>query len=77
MWPRPDKNKDKNHPRNVRISYLEKTLLEIANEKENIELIPEKFVAKDSIDEIKTHHLLVIAEGGSSKTRDFFLETVR
>ena len=73
MWPRPSKN-DECYPRNVRISHLENTLLEIANKKEEVELIPRKFAAKDSLDEIKTHHLLVIAEGADSETVESFLE---
>ena len=72
MWPKgPDSIEAA--PRNIRISYLEDHLLEIANEKtERIELITEKFNAEDRIEEIKSQHLLVICEGAGSRTRDYY-----
>jgi len=75
MWPEgPDSIKGYS-PRNVRISHIEDTLLEIANERpDNIKLIPSRFYVKDQHDEMINHHILAICEGGDSRTREYFID---
>ena len=71
MWPKgPDSIHDLG-PRNVRIAYVEDQLLALANEKP-IELIPEQFDAETAQDEIAGQHVLVICEGGRSRTYQHF-----
>ena len=74
MWPiGPDSIKGY-APRNVRIAHIEDRLLDIANTKTQcIKLIPERFQADEKGYEIENQHLLVICEGGRSRTRDFFI----
>ena len=72
MWPKgPDSINDMG-PRNIRIAYFEDQLLELANTKRNIELIPEPFDAQAYHDEIASQHVLVISEGSRSRTFSHF-----
>jgi pSer/pThr/pTyr-binding forkhead associated (FHA) protein len=73
MWPKgPDSIEDFG-PRNIRIAYIEDQLLELANRKSaHIELIPEKFDAEASRDELAKQHVLAICEGSRSRTFNIF-----
>jgi hypothetical protein len=73
MWPKgPDSIEDLG-PRNIRIAYIEDQLLELANRKRaQIELIPEKFDAEASRDELARQHVLAICEGSRSRTFNIF-----
>jgi hypothetical protein len=73
MWPAgPDSINDVG-PRNIRISYFEDRLLDLANRKRGqIELIPEAFDATAAGDEIATQHVLAICEGSRSRSFSHF-----
>jgi hypothetical protein len=72
MWPMgPDSVNDVG-PRNIRISYIEDRLLELANRKRQIELIPEPFDAESSGGETVKQHVLAICEGSRSRTFSHF-----
>ncbi|MFF4778916.1 FHA domain-containing protein [Microtetraspora fusca] len=75
MWPAGPDSIRGYSPRNIRIAYIEDTLLEMANEKaDRIRLIPANF------DPVKHHeaavgdHVLAICEGGRSRTREHFTD---
>ena len=62
MWPKgPDSIRDI-APRNIRIAYIEDRLLDLANSKRQIELIPEPFDAESAHDEVASRHVLAICE---------------
>jgi hypothetical protein len=72
MWPKgPDSINDLG-PRNIRIAYIEDRLLDLANSKSQIELIPEPFDAESHHDEIASQHVLAICEGSRSRTFSHF-----
>ena len=73
MWPKgPDSIQDRG-PRNIRISYVEERLLDLANTKRGqIELIPEPFDAESAHDDIAHQHVLAICEGSRSRTLTHF-----
>jgi FHA domain len=73
MWPKgPDSIQD-HGPRNIRISYVEERLLDLANSKRGqIELIPEPFDAESAHDEIAHQHVLAVCEGSRSRTLTHF-----
>ncbi len=72
MWPAgPDSINDRG-PRNIRIAYIEDRLLELANRKRQIELIPEQFDADSARGDIVKQHVLAICEGGRSRTFSHF-----
>jgi FHA domain len=72
MWPMgPDSVNDVG-PRNIRIAYIEDRLLELANRKRQIELIPEPFDAESAGGEIVKQHVLAICEGSRSRTFSHF-----
>lgn len=75
MWPvGPDSLRGYN-PRNLRISYIEDTLLELANEKsDRIRLVPEVFDPAEYDTSESKGHVLVICEGGRSRTREYFTD---
>jgi hypothetical protein len=71
-WPKgPDSIRD-HGPRNIRIAYVEDRLLDLANSKRQIELIPEPFDADSAHEEIAGAHVLAICEGGRSRTLTHF-----
>lgn len=75
MWPEGPDSIQGVGPRNVRIAHIEDQLLQLANEKtDSIELIPARFDAREMQNEIEQNHLLVICEGGRSRTRDHFID---
>ncbi|WP_370415628.1 FHA domain-containing protein [Streptomyces fradiae] len=75
MWPvGPDSIRDRN-PRNMRIAYIEDTLLEMANEKpDRIQLIPAAFDPVEYEETAAEGHVLAICEGGRSRTREHFAD---
>lgn len=75
MWPvGPDSIRDRN-PRNLRIAYIEDTLLEMANEKpDRIQLIPSAFDPVEHEETAAEGHVLAICEGGRSRTREHFAD---
>ncbi len=75
MWPTgPDSIRGRN-PRNIRIAYIEDTLLEMANEKPGrIRLVPERFDPEKHHDTVVLDHVLAICEGGRSRTREHFTD---
>jgi len=75
MWPPGPDSIRESGPRNIRIAHLEDQLLAIANEKTaSIQLIPQRFDAKEQHDDIVQQHVLVICEGAHSRTREDFIE---
>jgi 2-polyprenyl-6-methoxyphenol hydroxylase-like FAD-dependent oxidoreductase len=72
MWPAGPDSIQGHGPRNLRIAYIEDTLLAMANESARITLVPEKFNAAQRCDEIAQNHVLAICEGGRSATREYF-----
>ncbi|WP_314614998.1 FHA domain-containing protein [Streptomyces stackebrandtii] len=75
MWPvGPDSIRGRS-PRNLRIAYIEDTLLELANEKpDRIRLVPAVFDPAEHQKSGTTDHVLAICEGGRSRTREYFAE---
>ncbi|MER6000082.1 FHA domain-containing protein [Nonomuraea angiospora] len=73
MWP-PGPDSIRGHaPRNLRIAYIEDTLLEMAGEKsDRIRLVPTRFDPDEHGDSVKQDHVLAICEGGRSRTREHF-----
>ena len=74
MWPEGPDSVKGYPPRNIRIAQLEDQLLEISNEKSNIELIPTWFKVKQQHKAILDHDILAICEGSQSRTREFFID---
>jgi len=72
MWPAGPDSIRGYGPRNVRIAYVEDTLLELANEKATITLVPEKFDPTERHECLVDGHVLAICEGNRSRTRDHF-----
>ncbi|MFE5486042.1 FHA domain-containing protein [Streptomyces sp. NPDC056527] len=75
MWPvGPDSLRGYN-PRNLRIAYIEDTLLELANEKpDRIRLVPEAFDPAEYHKAESEDHVLAVCEGGRSRTREYFTD---
>ncbi|MER5203252.1 FHA domain-containing protein [Streptomyces sp. NPDC002825] len=75
MWPvGPDSLRDRK-PRNLRIAYIEDTLLELANEKpERIRLVPEVFDPAEYQKAETRGHVLAVCEGSRSRTREYFTD---
>ncbi|MGW8761408.1 FHA domain-containing protein [Streptomyces sp. NPDC055815] len=75
MWPvGPDSLRDRK-PRNLRIAYIEDTLLELANEKpERIRLVPEVFDPAAYQKAETRGHVLAVCEGSRSRTREHFTD---
>lgn len=73
MWPAgPDSIRGFN-PRNIRIAYVEDTLLDLANAKgDRIRLVPARFDAAEQKEAVARDHVLAICEGGRSRTREHF-----
>ncbi|WP_431964512.1 FHA domain-containing protein [Actinacidiphila sp. bgisy160] len=73
MWPAgPDSIRGHN-PRNIRIAYIEDTLLDLANAKrDRIRLVPARFDAAEQQEAVARDHVLAICEGGRSRTREHF-----
>lgn len=74
MWPLGPDSIDGRPPRNIRIAYIEDQLLELANRKPAIRLVPKRFDLTEQEQLIARDHVLVIAEGGRSRTREHFAD---
>ncbi|MFD6921051.1 FHA domain-containing protein [Streptomyces sp. NPDC059944] len=72
MWPLGPDSVDGRPPRNIRIAYIEDQLLELANSKSAIRLVPKRFDIAEQEHLITRDHVLVIGEGGRSRTREHF-----
>ncbi|MEU4515859.1 FHA domain-containing protein [Nonomuraea wenchangensis] len=70
MWPTgPDSIRGQG-PRNLRIAWIEDTLLELANERpDRIRLVPARFSPDEHREATARDHVLAICEGGRSRTR--------
>ncbi|MFG2886426.1 FHA domain-containing protein [Streptomyces sp. NPDC048297] len=74
MWPLGPDSVDGQAPRNIRIAHIEDQLLALANDKPAIRLVPKRFDAAESEHRIARDHVLVICEGGRSRTREHFAD---
>ncbi|MEU3984657.1 FHA domain-containing protein [Streptomyces sp. NPDC026672] len=74
MWPVGPDSVDGRPPRNIRIAYIEDRLLDLANRRSAIRLVPRRFDPEDQTHRLDREHVLVIAEGGRSRTREFYAD---
>ncbi|MGW1884383.1 FHA domain-containing protein [Streptomyces sp. NPDC001970] len=74
MWPLGPDSVNGRPPRNIRIAYIEDRLLELANGKSAIRLVPKRFDPAEHEHLITSDHVLVICEGGRSRTREHFAD---
>ncbi|MCX5602740.1 FHA domain-containing protein [Streptomyces phaeochromogenes] len=74
MWPVGPDSVDGRPPRNIRIAHVEDRLLQLANQRPAIRLVPKRFEASEQQEGIARQHVLVIAEGGRSRTRDYYAD---
>ncbi|MGW5475166.1 FHA domain-containing protein [Streptomyces sp. NPDC004008] len=74
MWPLGPDSVDGRPPRNIRIAYIEDKLLELANAKPAIRLVPKRFDPSEQQHRLSQEHVLVIGEGGRSRTREHFAD---
>ncbi|WP_406841625.1 FHA domain-containing protein (plasmid) [Streptomyces sp. AHU1] len=74
MWPVGPDSVEGLAPRNIRIAYIEDRLLELANRRAAITLVPKRFDAEEQESRTAHDHVLVIAEGGRSRTREFYAD---
>ncbi|MGW4210597.1 hypothetical protein ACWEIJ_21580 [Lentzea sp. NPDC004789] len=72
MWPLgPDSPESKGRPRNIKIRWIEDALLDLAQDTHDIELVPAAYVKPERWDGL---HVLAIADGARSATRDSLSE---
>ncbi|MFB9601506.1 FHA domain-containing protein [Streptomyces roseofulvus] len=75
MWPVGPDSIRGHSPRNLRIAYIEDTLLDLANEKpDRIRLVPSAFDPEEHRNSGARPHVLAICEGGRSRTREYFAD---
>lgn len=75
MWPIGPDSVAGFGPRNVPIKYIEDQLLDLANDRpERITLVPDRFDAAESRDDLMDQHVLAICEGTRSRTREHFAD---
>ncbi|MEX0171114.1 FHA domain-containing protein [Streptomyces sp. LMG1-1-1.1] len=75
MWPVGPDSVRGHSPRNLRIAYIEDTLLELANEKpDRIRLVPAAFDPAEHQKSGAKDHVLAVCEGGRSRTREYFAD---
>ncbi|MFJ6755589.1 FHA domain-containing protein [Streptomyces sp. NPDC091273] len=74
MWPVGPDSVDGRPPRNIRIAHIEDRLLDLANRKSSIRLVPRRFDAAEEQNRITQDHVLVVAEGGRSRTREHYAD---
>jgi 2-polyprenyl-6-methoxyphenol hydroxylase-like FAD-dependent oxidoreductase len=70
MWPVGPDSVDGMPPRNIRIAYIEDRLLELANRKKSIRLVPRRFDPSENETQLAQDHVLAICDGGRSHTRE-------
>jgi pSer/pThr/pTyr-binding forkhead associated (FHA) protein len=76
MWPAGPDSIQGYGPRNIRIAFIEDTLLEMLDERrDRIRLVPEQFDATTAAEQLADQHVLAICEGGRSATREHFSGT--
>ncbi|MFJ5260264.1 FHA domain-containing protein [Streptomyces sp. NPDC088387] len=73
MWPLGPDSVEGRPPRNIRIAYIEDRLLALANTRRGIRLVPNRFDPEEQ-GRLAQEHVLVIAEGGRSRTREFYAD---
>ncbi|MEJ8641633.1 hypothetical protein WKI68_09460 [Streptomyces sp. MS1.HAVA.3] len=66
MWPVGPDSVDGRPPRNIRIAHIEDRLLDLANRKSSIRLVPKRFDVAEEQNRVTQEHVLVVAEGGRS-----------
>ncbi|MGV9388119.1 FHA domain-containing protein [Streptomyces olivaceus] len=74
MWPLGPDSVSGRPPRNIRIAHIEDRLLELANTKPAIRLVPKRFDPAESEHLVARDHVLVVCEGGRSRTREHFAD---
>ncbi|MFB6518671.1 FHA domain-containing protein [Streptomyces sp. NPDC056401] len=74
MWPVGPDSVDGRPPRNIRIAHIEDQLLDLANRRPSIRLVPRRFDAAEELNRITQEHVLVVAEGGRSRTREHYAD---
>ncbi|MFE2146914.1 FHA domain-containing protein [Streptomyces sp. NPDC059456] len=74
MWPVGPDSVDGRPPRNIRIAYIEDRLLELANRKASIRLVPKRFDPVEQQHRLSQEHVLAVCEGGRSRTREHFAD---
>ncbi|MFI1396897.1 FHA domain-containing protein [Streptomyces sp. NPDC020681] len=74
MWPVGPDSVEGRPPRNIRIAYIEDRLLELANKRAAIRLVPKRFDLEEQENRLSQEHILVICEGGRSRTREHFAD---
>ncbi|MEV7511689.1 FHA domain-containing protein [Streptomyces sp. NPDC091201] len=74
MWPVGPDSVEGNPPRNIRIAYIEDRLLELANTKASIRLVPKRFDPVEQRHRLAQEHVLAVCEGGRSRTREHFAD---
>ncbi|MGP3689299.1 FHA domain-containing protein [Streptomyces sp. IBSNAI002] len=74
MWPVGPDSVDGRPPRNIRIAHIEDRLLDLAGRKPSIRLVPKRFDAAEEQHRITQEHVLVVAEGGRSRTREHYAD---
>ncbi|MDT0405284.1 FHA domain-containing protein [Streptomyces edwardsiae] len=74
MWPLGPDSVDGRPPRNIRIAYIEDQLLRLANTKPAVRLVPRRLDPSEHEHLIARDHVLVICEGGRSRTREHFAD---
>ncbi|MER5224467.1 FHA domain-containing protein [Streptomyces flaveus] len=72
MWPVGPDSLEGRPPRNIRIAYIEDRLLELANKSTAIRLVPERFDPSEHQGRLSQEHVLVVCEGGRSRTREHY-----
>jgi 2-polyprenyl-6-methoxyphenol hydroxylase-like FAD-dependent oxidoreductase len=74
MWPAGPDSIDGVPPRNIRICDLEDRLLELANQRPSLTLVPEVFDASAAVERVRAADVLAICDGAQSTTREHFIE---
>ncbi|MGN9815071.1 FHA domain-containing protein [Streptomyces sp. SD11] len=74
MWPVGPDSVDGRPPRNIRIAYVEDKLLELANSKSAIRLVPKRFDPSEHEHRVANDHVLAICDGGRSRTREHYAD---
>ncbi|MGA5509068.1 FHA domain-containing protein [Streptomyces umbrinus] len=72
MWPVGPDSVEGRPPRNIRIAHIEDRLLELANKSTAIRLVPQRFDPSEHQGRLSQEHVLVVCEGGRSRTREHY-----
>ncbi|MFD7400288.1 FHA domain-containing protein [Streptomyces virginiae] len=74
MWPVGPDSVDGHPPRNIRIAHIEDRLLDLVNRRPAIRLVPERFDVTERQNRLTQEHVLVVCEGGRSRTREHYAD---